>query len=173
MAPSLNHARQSNPASPWMRVFVFLHALYERYGLWGNVHGLVFLQQQFMKFIRIPAIKVTNCKAFTIFVFMICVFFNYVVWQLLIQSMNNICCVFQAKLQASLREKDRYRIYVYNLLHYFFCAGVMYSCEYDVDACDVTLSAYIHTGQAWKYACYITPAQKKIMITRLHWYRRN
>jgi hypothetical protein len=28
----------------------------------------------------------------------------------------------------------------------FFCVGVVYSGEYDV--CDVTLSVYIHTGQA-------------------------
>jgi hypothetical protein len=35
----------------------------------------------------------------------------------------------------------------FNILHLdFFCVGVMYSGEYD--ACVVTLSAYIHTGQA-------------------------
>jgi hypothetical protein len=78
-----------------------------------------------------------------------------------------------------------------SLLQVFFCLGVMYSGEYD--ACDVTLSVYpqreslknmpdhggnqawpvwIYTLRATSQASYspeyITPTQKKIMITRLH-----
>jgi hypothetical protein len=60
---------------------------------------------------------------------------------------NKACFIRRISVASNaIKTIDNEANEVYHLIIYFFCVGVMYSGEYD--ACDVTLSVNIHTGQA-------------------------